>query len=523
MEGQAPEASILTDSGRGINMSSIPLAALSVRPPEPVDIVTPYAKAMQLRQLAAQQQLLPGQLEEQRNNLSIQKQQIAQNDLMLQSKQAMQKTISEWEPSKDNIEDFPTKAAQNGVLPQDITPFVNLQQSLTKNKVENLDFMQKKHSIVSDGLESVLSLPDNQLAQGAMSKLQELSGMGAIDGPTAAQMEQAIKQQSANPASIRQTLQQVEKSQGLYSQMLDYAQKQAALWKPVQGTGMFFNPTTGETKTPAGNILTPAMMESKYIQIQQAKNMGQALTPDDEAFVKAYQSNKTPVQPTKNVMVNGKLHVMERNPSTGQYSIDRGETAPTYAMVAPSLRTVDVIDPKTGLPTVQTLSGTKIGTSATGAYGHEAAQAGIVQRAGADLISDIQANREKIGTLTAWVKKYGLNTPIADPTLAKLQAELGTFAALQPAMHGFRGTNAIDTFQNIIGGLQKNPDATIASIQGILRTAGAINPGASAQGGGPAASKAAGAPAGATHTGVGSVDKKKHWLDANGKDLGLAE
>lgn len=30
-------------------------------------------------------------------------------------------------------------------------------------------------------------------------------------------------------------------------------------------------------------------------------------------------------------------------------------------------------------------------------------------------------------------------------------------------------------------------------------------------------------PAAATHTGVGSVDKKKHWLDAQGNDLGLAE
>jgi hypothetical protein len=30
-------------------------------------------------------------------------------------------------------------------------------------------------------------------------------------------------------------------------------------------------------------------------------------------------------------------------------------------------------------------------------------------------------------------------------------------------------------------------------------------------------------PAGATHTGIGSVDKKKHWLDANGNDLGVAE
>jgi len=30
-------------------------------------------------------------------------------------------------------------------------------------------------------------------------------------------------------------------------------------------------------------------------------------------------------------------------------------------------------------------------------------------------------------------------------------------------------------------------------------------------------------PKGATHTGIGSVDKKKHWLDAQGNDLGLAE
>jgi hypothetical protein len=30
-------------------------------------------------------------------------------------------------------------------------------------------------------------------------------------------------------------------------------------------------------------------------------------------------------------------------------------------------------------------------------------------------------------------------------------------------------------------------------------------------------------PAGATHTGVGSADHKKHYLDAQGNDLGLAE
>lgn len=116
------------------------------------------------------------------------------------------------------------------------------------------------------------------------------------------------------------------------------------------------------------------------------------------------------------------------------------------------------------------------GVSATGAAGHEMFQAGAVQRDAESLISDIQANRDKMGTLAAWVEKNGLNTPIADPTLAGLQAELSTFAALQPAMHGFRGGNALETFEKIVGGLQKNPDATIASIRGIAKTAANLSP-----------------------------------------------
>jgi hypothetical protein len=158
-------------------------------------------------------------------------------------------------------------------------------------------------------------------------------------------------------------------------------------------------------------------------------------------------------------------------------------------------RTQNLIDPDTGLPTVfqwdpKTKSYTKqVGVSATGAYGHEMAQAGAVTRAGDQLITDIQANKQRLGTLAAWVKKYGLNTPIADPELARLQSELSTFSALQPAMHGFRSKSAMETFDKVIGGLQKNPDATIQSIQGILQTAGQINPALQNRGGAPQAYK----------------------------------
>jgi hypothetical protein len=103
-------------------------------------------------------------------------------------------------------------------------------------------------------------------------------------------------------------------------------------------------------------------------------------------------------------------------------------------------------------------------------------QAAAVTRGGEQLISDLQQHKDALGSLLTWAQKYGLNTPIADPELAGVQAELASFAALQPAMHGFRGMNALDTFEKIIGAIQKDPDAAIASIRGIMKTAGALLP-----------------------------------------------
>lgn len=61
-------------------MSSIPLAALSVKPPPEPDFLGNYQKVMQLKNLAAQNQMIPGQQQ-------IQQQQIQGNALGLQEKQ----------------------------------------------------------------------------------------------------------------------------------------------------------------------------------------------------------------------------------------------------------------------------------------------------------------------------------------------------------------------------------------------------------------------------------------------------
>lgn len=182
-------------------------------------------------------------------------------------------------------------------------------------------------------------------------------------------------------------------------------------------------------------------------------------------------------QPTKVLVVNGKSHVMERDPKTGEYSIDRGEAPPNYAQVAPDLRTVTVIDPDTQLPITRTLGGKIEGVSGTGAYAHQMEQAGAVNRMAEHVIQSFEANRNQVGTLAAWVKKYGINTPIGDPKLSEMQAELFSFSSMSPALHQFRAVTAQEAAENILGGLQKNPDATIAALRVIGETtAKAINP-----------------------------------------------
>ena len=153
---------------------------------------------------------------------------------------------------------------------------------------------------------------------------------------------------------------------------------------------------------------------------------------------------------------------------------------PNYASMLPlvlSTKTATYIDPETNLPTEKQFNPTTrtfdkpLGLSASNAYGHEAAQAGAVERSANDLIHTIQTNRDKVGSVGAWVQKYGLNTPMADPALEGIRAQIASFAALNPAMHGARGASAMKHFEDVIGGVQQNPDATIAGIRGIVRGA----------------------------------------------------
>jgi hypothetical protein len=80
----------------------------------------------------------------------------------------------------------------------------------------------------------------------------------------------------------------------------------------------------------------------KYQALQQVSALVKGRTDvgagHDAARVDVAALKPPPVAPHITRMVGGQSHIMERDPSTGQYSIDRGIAPPNYAMMGGSFR-----------------------------------------------------------------------------------------------------------------------------------------------------------------------------------------
>lgn len=99
----------------------------------------------------------------------------------------------------------------------------------------------------------------------------------------------SLKEAQANAKELAATQQESAKA------TLDTAQAKAAGWKEIPGMGAFYNPETNELRTPAGQSMSPAMLESKYVMNQERKNAGQPLNAEDQAFDKGFEHFKTMV------------------------------------------------------------------------------------------------------------------------------------------------------------------------------------------------------------------------------------
>lgn len=210
--------------------------------------------------------------------------------------------------------------------------------------------------------------------------------------------------------------------------------------------------------------------------VQGRENVANQNAIGRESVANINAANK--IQPHITVMKDGQPHVMERDPASGQYSIDRGVAPPNYAQVLPEVlatKTTEMLgddgvmhryqfDPKTNTYSED------IGAAPTGTAAHQIFQGSAIENLAPQIIADINANREILGNLSSYYKQWLAGTPVSDPRAAQLMTELMSFAAMQPALHAFRSTNALQAFEKIVGELSKNPDSTIATINGLLKT-----------------------------------------------------
>ena len=245
---------------------------------------------------------------------------------------------------------------------------------------------------------------------------------------------------------------------------------------------------TGQEETNLENkpAVEPTLLQDYTKAVQEAVSHGQ--DPSKSPKVQQLQDAITGIQRQPNAPEktpahittmgpDGKSHIMERDPATGQYSIDRGVAPPNYAQVLPQTletKTTELLGPDGVQHRYQYNDATRkydidMGPAPTGQAGHQIFQAAAIEKLGPQIIADINANREILGNLSSYYKQWLSGTPVGDPKAGELMAELMSFAATQPALHAFRSTNAMEAFEKMVGGLAKNPDAIIASINGMMK------------------------------------------------------
>lgn len=292
----------------------IPLVALGVHAPDPLE----NAKgAMSLRALGQQtdQQaaLAPGQLQQQQQQLQGGQQQlklgqqaIQQGEYANQDREAGVKAMQQW--SGKDLNELPDLIQKNGGSFQAVLgakkSAIEAQQQVMNLNTAQLTQAKTKNDYLLGKLQAATDkgVPDDQLPQSVMAATQEAIKDGYLD-PQHAQEVQQLIQQFPDPTELRNHLSLYEK--GLMSQTEQFNQEtknretaaeeqkaNAADWKDFPTLGVAFNTRTGEVKSPAGQVMSPQMMEGKYVGIQQKIKLGQPVSAEDKAFVSSYQGLK---------------------------------------------------------------------------------------------------------------------------------------------------------------------------------------------------------------------------------------
>lgn len=516
----------------------------------------PLAEDARAVQLGQEQQ----QFQQEQQQREIQTQ-VAQQQL--KDQQAMTAAMHQWD-GKD-FDQLPELMRQNGISGPGYINAMNSvlarkQQIATLDKTQ-LENMASHHDAALSVIDGWKSLPDEQLSQGVMSGAQRLQAQGHL---TAAEADQVIQHsQSMPPDQFRPWLDVYEKGLTGEKQLLDNAKTQA---QTSQASG----------EAAAAQALVPQRQaEAKKARYTEANGILYDVSGDKP--VPAVGANMTPQQYDALVdnMTGANQALNMRTKSQVHFYLQQGNVKAAQDAITKAGEEVGAIDKETNpavinaevnkavrtevgkaaalAPDVSTLirktaSGRQY-LSAEDLQGDsgkfvriQAANAGIpvVDKDTAGTLEDIDTTRANLNYMMKSIQgKLASGAPGRlwygpKNTIEKIIQSDPTFGAM-----GTWRTGAIQSLRSVAGskGLRINQAEietaqdndipkmtdTLPVAEKKLQNLGAfldhaeqahlVHDRTSMPGAPP--------PTGATHIGVGSQDHQKHYLDANGKDLGL--
>ena len=223
----------------------------------------------------------------------------------MKDQDALTKAMTQYDPAKNTLADVPKLITSNGGSGQAAlnaqAGLVKQRQDLSKLSDEQFAQEQKKSDLIQGVHDQVSQAPPEQKQDLYQQGLQTLSrvGVDVSKEPTQYPGDDAFAQHLPAIRLHSAILSEAEKDRELTTKEQEAGTKQqeanAKDWKDFPELGVSLNTRTGEQKSVggAGGMMTPAMMENKYVQLQAKKNAGQPLDPSDTAWSKGYEKYKT--------------------------------------------------------------------------------------------------------------------------------------------------------------------------------------------------------------------------------------
>lgn len=279
------------------------------------------------------------QKQQQANNALLNQQEQVKTEQMKQQQQDMN-TMRELAPQfskkgADGIGTFDldglaTAAQARGVNPQTINQLrmqnYQMQEAASKAGSEKLANELGHNKAAYEILEGIKAIQDPQQRQSAyqtgLNRLK-LLGMDTSHLPGAVPDDKGLEAQETELGMHGQLISDAKTLAETNEKNAAAAEKE---WQKFPELGVMVNTKTGEQRQVAGaqGAMTPAMIESKYLAVDQKKQLGHPVTPEESAFQKSVEKYKTLV-PVAQVNLQQSLLTPEAKEALGQQFRETGQ------------------------------------------------------------------------------------------------------------------------------------------------------------------------------------------------------